>query len=364
MSSTTSIRRWAVPAWGDADTLALRSDPVPSPLPAKHVLVRVLATTATYTDILILHGNYRPCPALPASPGYDLIGVIEAVASDVDPVVLRVGDRVAAMPQAGCAATHVVLPQEAVYKVRADVEPPLAVCAVLTGVTAYQMLHRAAGDARITGRKGADGTTVANRLLIHGCVGGTGAMLVELAKIAGVPPANIFGTCSAKNISTAREMGIVAIDYAAGDWSAEVLRRTGGEGVDAVFDAVLLGGYYAKSLSCLRRGGKLVAYGLTNTANPGALVLPSVIGTFLRMSVQQKVWSCLDGKEAEFYNVADMRTASPAHFVADMNTVLGLVADKTLQPLIGKVWPFEEAKGAWESIEKSTHKGKQIITVP
>jgi len=133
-------KKWAVKAYGGVANLELMEFPLPddSQLKDTEVLVKVLATTATYTDQLIIHGNYRPCPPLPCTPGYDCVGVVIKVGKGVTNVA--VGDRVASMPQHGCCATHVVLPAHLVIKVRADVVPEQAVSVVLTGVTAYQVM--------------------------------------------------------------------------------------------------------------------------------------------------------------------------------------------------------------------------------
>jgi hypothetical protein len=135
-----SGKKWAVKAYGGVANLELMEFPLPddSQLKDTDVLVKVLATTATYTDQLIIHGNYRPCPPLPCTPGYDCVGVVIKVGKGVTNVA--VGDRVASMPQHGCCATHVVLPAHLVIKVRADVIPEQAVSVVLTGVTAYQVI--------------------------------------------------------------------------------------------------------------------------------------------------------------------------------------------------------------------------------
>ena len=209
-----SGKKWAVKAYGGVSNLELMEFPLPddSQLKDTDVLVKVLATTATYTDQLIIHGNYRPCPPLPCTPGYDCVGVVIKVGKGVTNVA--VGDRVASMPQHGCCATHVVLPAHLVIKVRADVIPEQAVSVVLTGVTAYQvmctapfypqrfpfppraslthtpphptqMLHRAFGTERLG---------PSTRVLVHACGGGTGAMLVLLAKVTFLAPATNMPT--------------------------------------------------------------------------------------------------------------------------------------------------------------------------
>lgn len=349
-----SGKKWAVEAWGGPANLKLLSFPLPTAdtLGATDVLVRILATTATYTDQLTLKGNYNPCPPLPCTPGYDLIGDIVAVGSAVQS--LAVGDRVAGMPRHGGAATHIVLPQEWAVKVRADVPPGDAVSVVLTGVTAYQMLHRSGGTARLS---------PTSRLLIHACGGGTGAMLVELAKLAGVPADRIFGTCSAKSMGVARDLGICAFDYNQKDWSTQVLAATKGEGVDLVLDPVFLGRYWTDGLACLRSGGKYIAYGVTNSADPGSLPLATVICSFMRLGFQNSFWSHCDGKSAEFFNVADERDRHPDWFAQDLRTLMDLVANGTLHPVVGRVWQFTETQQALTAIQTNTHTGKQIILV-
>ena len=188
-------RKWCVEKFGGTEELKLVDFDVPVPK-AGEVVVRVLCTDATYTDQLILHGMYRPLPPLPVTPGYCLIGVVDAVGAGCN---LQQGARVAAMPQSGCLATHRVLPESLVVPCRADIAPEKAIAVVLTGVTAHQMLHRHTGK-----RINADAA-----ILVHACVGGTGAMVVALAKIAGVK--TIYGTCSEKNIAAAEQMGIKGV---------------------------------------------------------------------------------------------------------------------------------------------------------
>lgn len=347
------MRRWEVREHGGPDKLELVSvDTMPVPGRGQ-VLLRVLATTATYTDLLVLAGHYRPQPPLPITPGYECIADVAAVGEGV--THLAVGDRVASMPQSGCAATHRVTDASICVPISRAVAPLDAVNMVLTGVTAFQMLHRAT-EGRIT-RPGAS-------ILVHGCVGGTGAMVVALAKISGIPADRIFGTCSARNIAVAeRELGIRAFDYALANWDVRTREASGGEGVDVVFDHVMGGGYMAKSLRCLRRGGKLIGYGLTNTARPGTFSLCEAMGLLSSIAMRRSLWSCFDGKQVEFYNVASRRATKFDEFAADTRTLVSLLEAGTLRPLVGHVWSFEEVPSALRGIASNTHTGKQVIRV-
>ena len=109
-------------------------------------------------------------------------------------------------------------------------------------------------------------------------------MLVSLAKIAGVR--TIFGTCSARNLQAASARGVQALDYGS-DWEASA-RQAHPEGFDLVLDSVVLQGYLEKGLGLLKKGGKYIAYGLTNKAAPGTFSLGRVVlALVFKMGLQE-----------------------------------------------------------------------------
>jgi NADPH:quinone reductase-like Zn-dependent oxidoreductase len=340
--------KWVVERYGGTGGLKTVDFVVDFELGAEDVLLKVLATDSTYTDLLVLQGNYLPKAPLPVTPGY--CGVGEVLAMGAACKRIAIGQRVAFMPKDGCAATHRTLAEGLCVPVRTDVSPVDVVPFILTGVTAHQMLHRVAGK-RI-------GPTAA--ILVHGCVGGTGAMLVELAKLAGVR--SIYGTCSARNIAAATAQGVQAFDYRT-DW-AKAVREACPGGLDVVYDPVLLGGYRSAGMRLLKRGGKLVAYGATNTAAPGTFSsFAGLVLSILTMSMQQNLIYWFDGREAEFYNVSDRRDVLPAEFAADLVALVDRVAYGSLKPASVTVWSFADVKTALASIEAGTSVGKQVIRV-
>lgn len=350
-------KKWILAAHGSPETLQCIPglDVKTTPCPPTAVLVRVLTTTATYTDLLICEGNYRPSPPLPLTPGYDCIGVVEEVGVSVPAGILAIGDRVAAMPQASCMSTHVYLPYHAVYKVPAG-DPCQQVCAIRTGVTAYQMLHRCCKS-----RLASPGSGV--RLLIHSAAGATGGLLVAIALAAGIPANCIYGTCSARNLPALTALGVNGLDYndASKDWCQTIVAAGG---VEIVFDAVTMNGYFEKSFRCLKAGGKYVSYGFTDTKKPGTLSIPSVLWFFARLSFQQYLTSWFDGgKEAQFYIISEQRDSRPDEFSEDLAAVLDLMASGRVTPTIGKVWEFSECKEALMAIYNNATTGVQCIKV-
>ena len=172
---------------------------------------------------------------------------------------------------------------------------------------------------------------------------------------------HIYGTCSARNMDAVRAAGATAIDYAT-DWAAEVLRLTSGRGCDAVHDAIVAGGYLSKGLACTAKGGIYIAYGFTDSKNPGVFTMSAILPAMVRISAQN-AWSCVDGRAAVFYNVAADRDARPHEYAADARALLALIADGKLDPVVGKTWPFEQGKDALLAIEAGTHRGKQVVRV-
>lgn len=334
------------------------------------MLVRVTTSEITYTDFVVMKGVFPPPywrKGTPLTPGCSLVGRVAAVGSAVSR--FAVGDRVAALPMAGGLATHAVLPEAACIKI--DAAPPgapagdEAIVGIMTGVTAWYLLHGTAA-ARVLAARGA----VDVRILVHACTGGTGSAIVQVARALGVPAANIFGTCSAANIETARaSLGIEAFDYrgAAGGeaaWDARVRAATGGGGVDIVFDGVTIGGerYYARGMGVLGRGGAWVGYGFTNAAAPGTVATAAIAGLFMRTAWQRMTGCCCASrKSAELW--LGVKPSDTAAYEAGVRAVLSMIADGRLRPLVGRVWRLEEARDALLAFAAAPHVGKQLVHV-
>ncbi|MGB9012519.1 MAG: alcohol dehydrogenase catalytic domain-containing protein [Aeromicrobium sp.] len=165
----------------------------PSPLPivrSGEVLVEIEAAGVAYADVLMRRGIYPESPALPFTPGYDVVGRVVAGP-------LPAGLRVAALTVTGGYATHVLVRADEAVPVPDGVEPAQAVALVLNYVTAHQMLHRV---ARVRA-----GETV----LVLGAAGGVGQALLELAAVAGI---RAIGTASGSRTSLLQARGALAID--------------------------------------------------------------------------------------------------------------------------------------------------------
>ena len=218
---------------------------------------------------------------------------------------------------------------------------------LVNGITAWQMLHRAARVQR--------GQTI----LVHGASGGVGTVLVQLARQAGV---RVLGTASPRNHELVRELGAEPLDYHDPALS-DVVRALAPGGVDAVFDN-LGGASFRRSFDLLARGGALVAYGTASQRDDDNSVELAFVGILARFGW----WTAKpNGRRATFYNFWAGKLARPArarrHRAEDLSSVLALLAAGELTPRIAARIPLAQAGDALALAEARTTAGK-ILLVP
>jgi len=237
--------RIIVTHYGDSDALQVLEEECPEPKNGE-VRVKVLAAGVSLPDIMAREGIHPETPAVPYTPGWDLVGVVDKVGGGV--FGIAPGLVVAAMPIHGAYAEFVCLPPRELVPVPQGLDAAETVSLILNYITAYQMMHRSAK------------VQSGQRVLIHGASGGVGTALLQLGQVAGL---TMYGTCSSRSASTVSELGGIPIDYKDQDFVKEILRLTG-EGVDVVFDP--LGAKHTwHSREALRPGGKVVGYGNTTS---------------------------------------------------------------------------------------------------
>jgi NADPH:quinone reductase-like Zn-dependent oxidoreductase len=301
-------------------------------------MVRVEAAGISFAEVQMLKGRYFNQPKFPFVPGYDLVGKVEDVGEGVDEGLL--GRRVAALTETGAWADRVAIDAEKLSTVPDGIEPAEAVAVVTNGVTAWQMLHRAAKVVR------RDHTVV-----VHGASGGVGTLLVQLARLAG---AKVIGTASASKHETLRALGAVPIDYKSED-VLERVREIAPDGVDAVFDHVG-GPGLVDSWRMLGRGGTLVSYGSAATLEGAGHRLRPYVPIFGRVLL----WNALpNGKRATFYFVKRW----PKLFGQDLSMVLSLLAEGKIEARVARRLPLERASEALGLLASGKVSGK-VVLVP
>lgn len=339
--------RIVVDHYGGAEELRIIQEECPEPQ-AGEVRVRVLAAGVSLPDIMMREGIHPETPRVPFTPGWDLVGEVDRVGAGVSG--LEVGQIVAALPITGAYAQYVCLRENDVVPMPAGLDPGEAVSLILNYVTAYQMLHR---SAKV--QKG-------QRVLIHGASGGVGSALLQLGRLVGL---EMYGTCSSRGAATVIEMGGVPIDYTTQDFVEEIRRRTP-DGVDVVFDS-LGGAQIWRARQALRRGGRVVAYGLTGSLRGGRLASGRSGGRhrFRAIAIYAfyiaASWLLPGRRRVVLYSIQWLKRLRPALFRNDLIALFELLKEGRIKPLIAKRFPLEEARAAQEFLGKGGVTGKIVL---
>jgi NADPH:quinone reductase-like Zn-dependent oxidoreductase len=338
--------RIVVTHYGGPDALQVVEEECPEPK-AGEARVRVLAAGVSLPDVLAREGVHPETPRVPYTPGWDLVGIVDQLGERVSGFEL--GQTVAAMPIHGCYAQYVCVPQRKLVPVPAGVDAAEAVAVVLNYITAYQMLHRS-----VKARPG-------QRMLIHGASGGVGSAMLQLAKLADV---EMYGTCSAQAAAVVRELGGIPIDYKNADFVKEIHRLTG-DGVDAVFDGIG-GDNLWRSRGALCAGGRVVIYGFQSKMRGGRMASGSKGRHPIRESAELgrfiiRNWFKPGRKSMVPYSIQWLMRFKPSWFRHDFLTLLDLLKEGKIKPLIAHRLPLQDARRAHEMLGKGGVIGKIVL---
>jgi len=339
--------RIIVTQYGGPDALHVVEEECPEPK-AGEVRVRVQAAGVSLPDIMAREGIHPETPRVPFTPGWDLVGVVDRLGDGVSGI--ESGQIVAAMPIHGAYAEFVCLSQRDLVPVPAGLDAAEAVSLILNYITAYQMLHR---SAKV--RPG-------QRVLIHGAAGGVGSALLHLGRLAKL---ELYGTCSSRGAAAVSDLGGIPIDYNRQDFVEEIHRLTS-EGVDVVFDPI--GGAHTwHSRKALRPGGKVVAYGNTTSLRGEGLTsdrsgrrnrfhgIP-IYALYIAGS-----WLLPGRRRVIPYSIQTLKRLRPALFRQDLITLLDLLQQEKIKPLIAQRFPITEARQAQELLGNGGVSGKIVL---
>jgi len=340
-------KRILVTHYGGPDELRVVEEECPEPKKGE-VRVKVLTAGVSLPDVMMREGIHPETPRLPFTPGWDLVGVVDRLGDGVSGIQL--GQKVAALPIFGAYAEYVCLPEGNVVPVSPELDTAEAVSLVLNYITAYQMLHRSAKVKQ------------GQRVLIHGAAGGVGTALLQLGRLAGL---EMYGTCTSRDAAAVSDMGCTPIDYEHQDFVKEIHRLTG-DGVDAVFESIG-GSHIWLSRKTLRRGGKVVAFGLTGSlrggrstsAHPGGrhrYRAISIFGLYISLS-----WILPGRKRVVPYSIQWLMRLKPEYFRQDLMALFDLLQQHKIKPIIAQLLPLAEARKAHELLGKGGVTGKIVL---
>jgi len=309
---------------------------------AGEVRIKVLATSVGRTDINYRYGYSPFSPKVPFAPGYEIMGVVDAIGPQKHPggegvSRFAVGNRVAALTGHGGYTEVIYLGQEHLVPVPPTLAPADAAMVILNYVSAYQMLHRVAK------------VKTGDKALVIGASGGVGTALLQLGKLAGL---KVYGTASSSKHKALTELGAIPIDYHTQDF-VEVIRQAEPSGLDFVFDG--MGGANGdRGLVVLRRGGKLVGY-----------AAPEGLGSLLLGAIKLAWVNLLpNGKSADFYGITLLYMRDKKPFMEDLPLLFKLLEEGKIKPVIAATYPILEAAKANELLESGQVIGNIALLAP
>ena len=308
---------------------------------AGEVRVRILAAGVSAYDLMHRSSGMLPgVPRVPFTPGEDIAGVVDKLGEGV--LGLEPGQMAAGYPRGGGYAEFLCLPASEVVPAPAGVDPAQAVCLVANYLTAHMLLHPTAK------------VQSGERVLVHGAAGGVGSALLELGNLAGL---EMYGTASKHNHELVTSLGATPIDYRNEDF-VQRIRSLTGDGVDIVLDPVGGARQLWRSNRALRKGGRLVSFGMAATNESGLRVIPLSLLTVLLLKLIP------DGKQASMSpNLGEFAPANNAWYRETLAELLDLVAAGKIKPVVAERIPLAEAARAHELLEQGRYAGK-VVLVP
>ncbi len=317
-----------------------RTLPAPGPY---EVRVRIRAVALNYRDLMVIRGDYNGGNETPVVPASDGAGDVVEIGDKV--TRFKVGDRVATTffeswiegrqtPEKsrnafgglidGALAQEIVVSQDSLFKVPDHLDYTEAATLTCAGVTAWNSVF-VEGKAR-----------PGDSVLLLG-TGGVSIWGLQLAKAAGLHA--VITSSSDTKLERARALGADAtINYTTTpDWHEDVLRATGGEGVEVVVE-VGGAGTLKKSLQATRMGGTVAIVG-------GVSGWGSELDPFQMIRGAKHVTGIYVGSLAMLEDLARF------------------VALHRIKPVVDRVFPFEQARAAYEYLDSGSHFGKVVIAV-
>ena len=320
-----------VPQPGGPEALVLAERPVPEPGRGE-VLIEVAAAGLNRADILQRRGFYPSPPGAPSYPGPEVSGTVVALGEEV--TEFKLGDAVCALLQGGGYAEYCRVDAGQVLPIPGSLGMVEAAALPEAMFTVWSNVF---GFGRLQQRE---------TLLVHGGSSGIGVAAIQLATARGH---TVFATAGSDDKARFCEsLGARrAINYKTEDFVAEIVKETGGRGVDVLLDMVG-GSYVARNLQVLATEGRLVMIATQGGAKGEIDVL---------RIMQQRLLitdSTLRPRSAEFKRAIRDQL---------LQNVWPLLASGRIRPVVDSVFALAEASKAHARMEGGEHKGKIILAV-
>lgn len=319
--------------FGAAEVMKIGEADQPQPK-TDEVLIKVVATSINRPDLVQRMGNYPAPPGDSKILGLEVAGTIAAVGGDVND--WKVGDRVMALVGGGGYAEYAVAYQNHLMPIPESMSFEEAACVNESYITAFLNVFMIGGLE--------DGQTA----ILHGGGGGVNTAALQLAK-ALTPDTKLIVTAHPSKMERVKALGAdLLIDFTSTpDFSDAIKEFTSKKGVDLILDHV--GAKYLKpNMNSLGYKGKLVIIGVISG------IKAELNLALMMVKRQQIIGSVLRSRPV----------AEKGEIIAEFTRrALPKFADRTIVPIIEKVFPIEAVVEAHRMMEADKHFGKIVLKI-
>jgi thioester reductase-like protein len=307
------------------DTLTFQPAPRQKPDPGE-VEIEVAATGLNFKEVLIALGMLPIQPNTPKKFGWECAGKIVSLGEGVED--FQIGDEVIGFGSS-CYSQFTTTPAKLVAPKPAHLSPEEAATIPVAFMTAYYALVK-------LGR-----LSQGEKVLIHAAAGGVGLAAVKIAQMLG---AEIFATAGKpEKREFLHSLGIEHVmDSRSLAFVDEVMKRTGGNGVDVVLNS-LSGEFIPKSISLLAPYGRFLEIGKRDIYENSQLGLRPFDNnlSFFAITVEPNL----------------------PNFNSILREVVEYFQNGNLTPLPQQVFPITEVASAFEYMARAKHIGKVVVSL-
>ncbi len=310
----------------------LKYEEVDRPSAGKNrVVIKVISASVNFADVMTRKGVYPTMPPLPAIPGIDCSGIVEAVGEKV--TQFRPGQPVAALGL-GCYADYTAVSPAAVFPLSESIDMDEAAAIPVNYLTAHHMLHTMAGV-----RKG-------QTVLTYAAAGGVGTAVIQLARLAGVKVIGLTSTEAKADFARSQGYDHV-INYRTADVVGQVKDITAGRGVELILNSAA-GDTFKRDFKMLAPLGQIIWFGMAAGPPQGNLAELLAAGFVKSGGIRT-------------FMLPSIFELDPALMARSAAILFKHLADKKIKPHIHERIPLSEAARAHELLESGQVLGKLIL---